>query len=148
MGCILPFLNIPFINFESRVSFQWITSANPLVTFVKLINAIFFDEIMNFVQLLSCILFVISIHQTTNVVFPNFFHHFFFSFSSWKWKQSLYCFKIVMDQWKVVFLFQLIKLRKVLPKIGENKIGCLVNWCHEQQCKIVLFYTKYCSRYI
>ena len=50
-----------------------------------------------------------SNHQTTNLVFPNFFHEFF----------------SVLDLWKVCFLFQLLKLRK----IRENN---LVVWCHEQ----------------
>ena len=34
-----------------------------------------------------------------------------------------------LDQWKVYFLFHLLKLRK---KNGKNKICGLVVWCHEQ----------------
>ena len=49
-------------------------------------------------------LFVTSNHQTTDLDFPNFF----------------------------LWFFQLLKLRKIREKIGENKIGCLVVWCHEQ----------------
>ena len=38
----------------------------------------------------SIIVFVTSNHQTTNLVFPNFFHKFILSLSSWKRKQTFH----------------------------------------------------------
>ena len=68
--------------------------------------------------------------------FPQFFPRNFLSLSSRKRKQTFYWSKtgffLVLDQWKVCFLFHLLKLRKIRWKIGRNKICGLVVWCHEQ----------------
>ena len=52
----------------------------------------------------------------TQFCFFKFFPQIFFSFSSWKRKESFYWYKTgffsVLNQWKFSFLFQLLKLRK------------------------------------
>ena len=58
----------------------------------------------------------------------QFFQQNFFSLSSWRRKQFFYRSRIGLDQWKVCFLFHLVRLRKT----GENKIRGLVVWCQEQ----------------
>ena len=84
---------------------------------------------------MAFILLVTSNHQTTNFVFPNFSTN-FSQFGQLK-KQTNFLlvqnrFFLDLDQWKVCFLFQLLNWEKSVEKIGENKIGGLVVWCHEQ----------------
>ena len=84
-----------------------------------------------------------SWHQTTNLVFPNFFHLFFSALAVEK-ENKLFIvpkqvFFSVLDQWKVCFLFQLLKLRKIHGKNG-GKNGCLVVWCHEQDNLVNVFF--------
>ena len=70
------------------------------------------------------ILFMTSNHHTTNFVFPNFFHEFF---------SVLPFFFKVLDQWKVCFLFQLLKLRKILGKNwGKRTFLSLSSWKRKQ----------------
>ena len=67
--------------------------------------------------------------------FPQFFPRIFLSFSSWK-KPTFYGPKLtglfsVLDQWKVCFLFQLLKLRKIREKkLGKQNslFGGLMSW--------------------
>ena len=64
--------------------------------------------------LLSC-----SWHQTTNSLFPNFSTIFF---SVW-----------VVEK----------ENKKIVEKIGENKLRCLVVWCHEQDiCRSLNKYVR------
>ena len=83
------------------------------------------------------ILFVTSNHQTTNLVFPNFFHEFFsvlavekenkFFIGPKKW--------VFFQFWtneKFVFFFNCSNWEKLVEIIGENKIGGLVVWYHER----------------
>ena len=78
----------------------------------------------------------------TNILFkpqfciPQFYLSILIRLSKWKRKQTFYSseqfFFSVLDQWNVYFLFQLLKWEKMFWKIGDNKIGGLVVWCHEQ----------------
>ena len=70
--------------------------------------------------------------------FPHFFPRIFVSFSSWKRKETFYWSKTVFfcQFWtneKFVFFSN---WEKCVEKIWENKIGCLVVWCHEQDMRL------------
>ena len=81
------------------------------------------------------ILFVTSIHQTTNHVFPNFFHEFFSVLAVERENKLLFIGQKQSQFWtneKFVFFFNCSNWEKFAEKIGENKIGCLVVWSHEQ----------------
>ena len=78
--------------------------------------------------------FVTSNHQTTNLVFPIFFHEIFSVEQLKKITNFLLVqnsFFSVLDQWKVCFLFELLNWENFVGKIGENKIRGLVVRCHE-----------------
>ena len=61
-------------------------------------------------------------HQTTNFIFPNFFHEIFSA----------------GPVEKFVFFFNCSNWEKFVEKIGEDKIRGLVVWCHEQDTLITL----------
>ena len=52
------------------------------------------------------------------------------SFSIVKLRKKLFCTN------KFVFFFNCSNWEKFEEKIGENKIGCLVVWCHAQDTRI------------
>ena len=70
--------------------------------------------------------FVTSNHQTTNLVFPIFFYEIFSVEQLKKITNFLLVqnsFFSVLDQWKVCYLFQLLKLRKIRGKNwGKQKL--------------------------
>ena len=85
---------------------------------------------------LCYIMFMTSNHQTANLFFANYLHKFF---SVWAVETVIKLFigpkprrKKNLFWTNKKFLFQLLKVRKIHGKIWENKIGCLVVWCHEQ----------------
>ena len=65
------------------------------------------------------------------IFFPQFFQRIFLSFSSWKRKEIFYWSKTVSFSEKFVFFFNCSNWKKYIENL-ENKIGCLVNWWHEQ----------------
>ena len=83
------------------------------------------------------ILFVTSNHQTTNFVFPNFFHECFSVLAVEKENKLFIGSKQLFSQlWtneKIVFFFNCSNWEK----IGENKIGGLVVWCHKQDIRLL-----------
>ena len=101
----------------------------------QIISQIFWHFESTFFNVVMNILFVTSNHQTTNLVFPNYFNKFFSVWAVEK-ENKLFigaklrkktCFGPI---WKVCFLFQLLKLRKKTwpENIRENKIGGLMPW--------------------
>ena len=85
-----------------------------------------------------------SIHQTTNLVSPNFFHEFFSVWAVEKYNTFFFdpeqIFFSVLDQWKAFFLLQLLNWENFVEKIGENKICGLVVQCH----KLIIYDFLFC----
>ena len=80
---------------------------------------------------LTCILFVTSIHQTTNLVFPNFFHETFSVFLWCSWQKFSY----QETKFKRTCLHSLFALCNtfiheflLIKKSRPNQIAVL--WCH------------------
>ena len=79
-------------------------------------------------------MFVTSNHQTTNFVFHNFFHE-FFSASAVEKENKLFIGPKHVFSWfwtneTFIYFFNCWSWEKLVEKIGENKIGCLVVLIH------------------
>ena len=76
------------------------------------------------------ILFVTSNHQTTNLVSPNFFHEFFSVWAVEKENKLFIGLKMGKKLWwpnnKFILFFNCEHWEKIVNRIGENKIGCLI----------------------
>ena len=85
-----------------------------------------------FERYLVIILFVAN-HQSC---FSQFVSWIFLSLSSWKRKQTFHWSKTEKNMFwtnkNIVFFFNCSNWEKIADEIGENKISCLVVWCHEQ----------------
>ena len=83
-----------------------------------------------------CILFMTSNHKTTNFVSPIFS----MNFSQFELLKNKTNFLLVQNRFfsqfrtneKFVIFFNCSNWEKFVEKIGENKIGCLVVWCHTE----------------
>ena len=94
-------------------------------------------------QQFTNILFVTSNHQTSNLDFPNFFLE-FFSVIAVETENKLFIGpkQVLFQFWineKFVFFFYCSNWEKFVEKIGENKIGCLVVWCYEQDVRFLFW---------
>ena len=91
------------------------------------------------------VLFMISNHQTTNFVFPNFFYE---CFSIWVFEKENKLFigsnprkNLFRTNKKIVFFSTAQAKKKSWKNWGKQLIGCLVVWCHEQDINCIQFFS-------